>query len=186
MSRLGVTPYGISLYNFIKAQQLKLDRINKEYMDLLHETEKIIESGDKDKLAENEREQAKYRDLLAELGYVPKLFSKYQDCIQEIADVKEMMNQSKEEGEGEMVQMLEEDLIRLFGTDEEYGLIEEIQEEIVDAILPETDADKQNQCTLEIMQAAGGSESSLFAEEIGNMYLTFCNKMNFRMKLERF
>ena len=47
--------------------------------------------------------------------------------------------------------MLEEDLERILGNDEDYGMIEELQEEIVDFILPESDADKKNKCILEVM-----------------------------------
>ena len=43
--------------------------------------------------------------------------------------------------------------------------IEEFSEEIIEEILPKNDADERN-CTIEVMQAAGGSESSLFSEEI--------------------
>ena len=50
-----------------------------------------------------------------------------------------------------MKDMLKEDLERLMGTSEEYGQIEELQESIVDLILPNTEADEQNTCVLEIM-----------------------------------
>lgn len=47
--------------------------------------------------------------------------------------------------------------------------LEEFAEDIVDVILPKSDADQRN-CTIEVMQAAGGSESSLFAEDLFKMY----------------
>ena len=50
-----------------------------------------------------------------------------------------------------MKQMFEDDLQRLLGSAEEYGTIEELQEEIVDIILPKNDSDERNTCTLEIM-----------------------------------
>jgi hypothetical protein len=37
------------------------------------------------------------------------------------------------------------------GDDENYGQIEEIQEEIIEQILPITKADQQNSCIVEIM-----------------------------------
>lgn len=59
------------------------------------------------------------------------------------------MEESKDDLE--LHQEFKEELERILGTEEEYGLVEEIQEEIVTAILPETESDKQPACTLEIM-----------------------------------
>jgi hypothetical protein len=50
-----------------------------------------------------------------------------------------------------MKDFLKEELVKIIGNEEELGIIEEIQEEIVSAILPVSEADKQNSCTLEIM-----------------------------------
>ena len=52
-----------------------------------------------------------------------------------------MISESKNEGDDEMIKLLEEDIVRLFGDDENYGEIDELQEEIVDHILPITKAD---------------------------------------------
>ena len=82
--------------------------------------------------------------------------------------------------------MLKDDLVRLLGDNDNYGEIEELQEEIVEAILPKSKNDQRNACILEIMQAAGGSESSLFAEDILNMYKNYCRRMGFIMKEEQF
>lgn len=92
------------------------------------------------------------------------------------------MDQAVMNKEFEMKDLLKEELNKILGSEEELGFIEEIQEEIVSAILPVSEADKQNSCTLEIMQAAGGSESSLFAEDILNMYKNYCNILNFNFK----
>ena len=54
-----------------------------------------------------------------------------------------------------------------------------MSEDIIDVILPKSDADQRN-CTIEIMQAAGGSESSLFAEDLYKMYQGYCRMMGFR------
>lgn len=48
-------------------------------------------------------------------------------------------------------------------------------------IVPVVDAD-QRDCKLEVQSAAGGSESSLFAEDLVEMYKNYCQVMNFRMK----
>ncbi len=57
--------------------------------------------------------------------------------------------------------------------------IEELADEIIDVILPKSDADQRN-CTIEVLQAAGGSESSLFAEDLFKMYQEYCRSMGFR------
>lgn len=80
--------------------------------------------------------------------------------------------------------MLKEDLTRLRGDADTYSELDELQEEIVDHILPISTADARNGCTLEIMQAAGGSESSLFAEEILNMYRNYSRRQGYRFKEE--
>lgn len=72
------------------------------------------------------------------------------------------------------------------GDEETFGLIEEMEDEIVDKILPVREGDKKNSCILEVSQAAGGSESSLFAEEILLMYKNFARKMGWSMKEESF
>ncbi len=92
------------------------------------------------------------------------------------------MNQAVQSKDFEMKELLKEELNKILGSEEELGTIEEIQEEIVTAILPVSEADKQNSCTLEIMQAAGGSESSLFAEDILNMYKNYSSIQNFNFK----
>lgn len=63
--------------------------------------------------------------------------------------------------------------------------IEELAEDIVDVILPKSDADQRN-CTIEVLQAAGGSESSLFAEDLFKMYQGYCRQMGFRQEQREF
>lgn len=85
-----------------------------------------------------------------------------------------------------MTELLQEDLVRLIGNEDTLGSIEEFQDEIVDQILPAKESDMRNACILEVMQAAGGSESSLFAEDILNMYKNYSRRMGFKMKEEQF
>jgi peptide chain release factor 1 len=97
-----------------------------------------------------------------------------------------LLEESRKEEDSEIVKMLEEDLLRLKGSEEDYGEIEEIEEEILDVIIPTTEAEQNDSVILEVMQAAGGSESSLFAEDILNMYKNFARRMSFRFKEESF
>lgn len=112
------------------------------------------------------------RKDLGEKGQMAKLFDKYHKCIEEISETQELLLESKDDPD--MKKMLEDDLLRLLGDNEEYGEIEHLQEEIVEVILPNSEAENLGSCTLEIMQAAGGSESSLFAEDILMMYKNYC------------
>jgi len=57
--------------------------------------------------------------------------------------------------------------------------LEQMQEDIIDEILPMEEIDTKN-VTIEVRQAAGGSESSLFAEDIANMYKGFCQGRGWR------
>ncbi len=61
------------------------------------------------------------------------------------------------------------------------GELEDQAAEIIDIIIPKADADGRD-CQLEIQSAAGGSESSLFAEDLVNMYRNYCQLMNWRFK----
>ncbi len=57
--------------------------------------------------------------------------------------------------------------------------IEDYEEDIIEEIIPKQDAEQRN-CTLEVMQAAGGSESSLFAGDLFEMYQSYCRIMGFK------
>jgi peptide chain release factor 1 len=58
--------------------------------------------------------------------------------------------------------------------------LEELQVEIEEEAVPKRDIDTKD-VTLEIRQAAGGSESSLFAEDLVAMYRAFANRKGWRM-----
>lgn len=61
------------------------------------------------------------------------------------------------------------------------GSIDSHCEEIVEVIIPKLDADRRD-VTLEIQSAAGGSESSLFANDLCEMYKNYCRIMGWRLK----
>lgn len=50
-----------------------------------------------------------------------------------------------------------------------------MEESIIETLIPRNDADFCN-CTLEIKHATGGSESSLFAEDLMHMYEAYCRE----------
>jgi len=79
------------------------------------------------------------RKQIANMQKYANLFEGYNGLFEEIRDTEELMKES--EGDAEMIQLLEEDILRIKGDDENYGQIEEIQDEIIEQILPITKAD---------------------------------------------
>ena len=53
--------------------------------------------------------------------------------------------------------------------------MEDLETQIEEELIPKKDVDTKN-VTVEVRQAAGGSESSLFAEDLVNMYKGYCLK----------
>lgn len=58
----------------------------------------------------------------------------------------------------------------------------DIEKELTELFLTETSDDSKN-CTLEVRAAAGGDEAALFAGELLQMYLSYCNKCGFKTEL---
>jgi peptide chain release factor 1 len=57
--------------------------------------------------------------------------------------------------------------------------LEDLQVEIEDEVVPKRDIDTKD-VTLEVRQAAGGSESSLFAADLATMYKAYCQRKGWR------
>ena len=60
-----------------------------------------------------------------------------------------------------------------------------MESQIEEELIPKKDVDTKN-VTVEVRQAAGGSESSLFAEDLVNMYKAYCLKNGHRYIEEEF
>ena len=118
---------------------------------------------------------------LAEMELMRKEMLQYEKQVKLFSDIREMHERAHEchgivnepEDDEEMKDIAKEELAEV----EEQ--IEEFSEEIIDEILPKSDADSRN-CTIEVMQAAGGNESSLFAGEVFEMYKQYCRLMGWR------
>lgn len=61
----------------------------------------------------------------------------------------------------------------------------ELQEEIVEEVIPKRAKDSKN-CQVEVRQASGGSEASLFAEDLWKMYKEYCDRKGWRWVQEEF
>ena len=86
-----------------------------------------------------------------------------------MSDSLEMMKESDKE----LRKMAEEDLASL------REQLDDLQAEIEEECVPKRDIDTRD-VTLEIRQAAGGSESSLFAADLAIMYKAYCQRKGWR------
>lgn len=169
----------VKLYRYLSFEYSKIVELDSKFMDL---TTQLSSEDDQSKQKEIEAELNHLRKQVAEKGQLSRMFDRFQKALEEVKETKELLEEAK--GDEDLTNMLQEDLNSILGTEEEYGSLETLQEEVLDLIIPETEADKNNACILEVMQAAGGSESSLFAQEIYEMYKNFGRQMGFKMKEE--
>ena len=111
------------------------------------------------------------RKQISSLGIYSRLFADFNKLVSETEQCLELLAESKDDKE--MRKMAEDDLETLT---EQFN---DLQYEIEDEAVPKRDIDGRN-VTLEIRQAAGGSESSLFAADLVTMYKAYCQRMNWR------
>ena len=77
----------------------------------------------------------------------------------------------------DLEEMLKDDELKHIAMEERTQLIDQInslESEMIEILLPKIRADEAN-CTLEIKHAMGGSESSLFAEDLMRMYQSYAS-----------
>ena len=85
------------------------------------------------------------------------------------------------------MQAEEDEEMKLMGQEEEQQLLEELEEmqdDILESIIPK-DPNDDRDVTMEIKHAAGGSESSLFAEDLFKMYQQYCKNKGWRFDVKR-
>jgi len=112
------------------------------------------------------KDPAKYKELsikASELSEVVELYQNYKKVEKELANTKELLEESKDE-----------DLLEL--TKEEIKSLEdkqvELEEKIKLALIPK-DPDDSKDVIVEIRANAGGDEAGLFANELFRMYLRY-------------
>ena len=116
-------------------------------------------------------EMSKMRKQMTEQGQQVKLFEQLKEFFDQTKENLQIIADPEEEQDFKDIAKEELQKVK--------EQIDELSEEIVEIILPKSDADQRN-CTIEILQAAGGSESSLFAEDLFKMYQGYCRIMSFR------
>lgn len=101
--------------------------------------------------------------------------SKYEEYIAEQKKAVQAEEELRTETDGEMRELLNEELLSC------KRRMDEIDEELKILLLPKDKNDDRN-CIMEIRGGAGGEEAALFAAELYQMYLHYCDKH--RLKVE--
>lgn len=114
---------------------------------------------------------------MAKYSQQVKFYEDFKGILTQINDSKQIIGDPEEDAELKAV--AEEEL------EETLEELDDFLEDIIDTLIPSSEADARN-CSLEVMQAAGGSESSLFAGEIFDMYKAYCRLMGFRVQQTEF
>ncbi len=117
-----------------------------------------------------------YRDMAqneARLRALVELITRYEQAIKQIADSEELLSVEKEP---EMVEMAKEEL------QEGKKAKESLEDQLKVAMLPH-DANDGKNVIIEIRAGAGGEEASLFASELGRMYMRYAEAAGFKTEL---
>ncbi|MBS3813172.1 peptide chain release factor 1 [Candidatus Bipolaricaulota bacterium] len=146
-----------------------------------------------DILAELPKIQEEYKELEKKMGDPEVIESnRYQTISQQYAKVKEILTRAEElkevklrieeneemleaEDDEEMIELIEEEL------SENRNRRQELQEEVKDLLIPESEEDKKN-AILEIRAGAGGDESALFAADLLRLYSRYADKQDFQVE----
>ena len=149
----------------LKKLNVQLGKLEQQFLEV---SVKQASNASDAKLSE---ELTNIRKQISSLGIYARLFADFNKLVSETEQCLELLAESKDDKE--MRKMAEDDLETLT---EQFN---DLQYEIEDEAVPKRDIDGRN-VTLEIRQAAGGSESSLFAADLVTMYKAYCQRMNWR------
>ncbi|CDW72772.1 peptide chain release factor 1 [Stylonychia lemnae] len=170
ITKVQISVYHKTLYNFLsKLNQQNVD-LDQQYLDL------TVKSAD-DQSQQIQEQLSSMRKQMTKLNIYSKLFVDLHKTIESLKACQEIRDDPREDKE--MRKLAEEDHEIIMEQ------LDELQFEIEEAIVPQNEVDKKN-CTIEVRQAAGGSESSLFAEDLLNMYKAFCQKKGLKCIQEEF
>lgn len=119
-------------------------------------------------------DQNRFRELskeYAQLGPVVDLFKRYQELIQSLEGIKELLA----EPDPEMQALAKQELKQ---TEEE---LEKLEQALQVLLLPQ-DPNDDNNIFLEIRAGAGGDEASIFAGDLYRMYTRFATSRSFQVE----
>ncbi len=117
-----------------------------------------------------------YRDLArkeSHLRPVVELITKYEGALKQISDSEELLETEKD---AEMLEMAKEELT------EAKKNKEILKGELKVAMLPK-DANDDRNVIMEIRGGTGGEEASLFAAELGRMYMRYADNNGFKTEI---
>jgi peptide chain release factor 1 len=106
-------------------------------------------------------------------------YIEYNKLIENIISTTNFYEEANEIGDEELIQISKKDLDKL------YIDLKQYQEEVIDALIPKEKEDVDS-IKLEIKSATGGLESTLFAEDLLQMYQKFCEKNFFKFIVENY
>ncbi|OMJ65630.1 hypothetical protein SteCoe_37878 [Stentor coeruleus] len=112
----------------------------------------------------------KLRDLqikLSSLDYYVKLSDLFNNTLKSINDLELMLKDQ------DMAEIAEEEL------KEKESELDDLEQQAIDLLL-EKDIDDESNVIIEIKPGVGGSESSLFSEDLMNMYIAYAELMRWR------
>ncbi len=139
--------------------------------DLLRKYEEIMNELSEPAVADN---QERFRVLMKEqsdLTPIVEAYREYRKCNQDIEDSLSML---EGESDGEMREMLKEELA---GAKKR---VEELEHELKILLLPKDPNDEKN-VIVEIRAGAGGDEAALFAAEIYRMYVHYAESRRWKV-----
>jgi len=144
----------------------KLQKIKAEYDEVAKKL------GDSSVMSDKKA----YRDLgrkEARLRPVVELIRQYENALKQQSDSEEMLETEKD---AELLEMAKEEL------QEAKKKKQSLEEELQVAMLPQ-DANDDRNVIVEIRGGAGGDEASLFAAELGRMYLRYAENSGYKVEI---
>lgn len=99
------------------------------------------------------------------------MFHQYKSIMEELEEYSSIISDKSEDPE--MIKMAKEDFQLSLKN------LEELNEEVTDILVPTNEMDEKN-AILEIRAAMGGSEASLFSDDLVNMYRNLCTIYGWR------
>ncbi|EAR88007.2 peptide chain release factor 1 (macronuclear) [Tetrahymena thermophila SB210] len=141
------------------------------------------EYTDIQKILSQEQQQAdiNLEQLRKKINVLQPLNDVFEKLEQNIKTLQELQKQKEESAsDPEMLALIEEEM------ENSKQLIDELQDECLEQLLPKGKHDDCSEITLEVRGGAGGSESSLFAEEVFKMYQAFFAQQGYQFSIDSF
>lgn len=157
----------LNLLKYLEQNQLSFKNLYDDSMKIAVD---IAEGNANDFL---KTELARMNRQISEFYKENMYYDQYRSIMEEIFTTEKLRREALDIGDDELASGALNDINELTVK------LKELKEEILDFLIP--DDDNTNSISMEIRSAAGGTESALFAEDIVNMYRSYCERMGFEM-----